>query len=174
MSGKYHSEETKRKIGEKSKNRIHTKEWRKKVSEANKGKKNPFYGKSHTKESRKKISAIQQSIPLNEWKGFVSFEPYTSDFNKSFKRKIRDRDNYCCVMCNKQEEELGRKLDVHHIDYNKLNSFPQNCVSLCHSCHAKTNINRTAWVVFFQRLLNERYGYQYTQNQKIILNFMEG
>ena len=93
--------------------------------------------------------------------------------NKLFKNKIRDRDNHCCVICNKQEEDLGRKLDIHHIDYNKLNSFPQNCVSLCRSCHAKTNTNRTAWIVFFQSLLKERYSYNYTPNQKIILNFME-
>jgi len=125
MSGKHHSEETKRKIGAKSKNRYRTEEWRKRVSKANKGKKNPFYGKHHTKEVRKKISAVQQCIPLDEWEGFISFEPYTIDFNKLFKNKIRDRDNHCCVICNKQEEDLGRKLDIHHIDYNKLNSFPQ-------------------------------------------------
>jgi hypothetical protein len=52
-----------------------------------------------------------------------------------------------------------------------LNTFPQNCVSLCRSCHTRTNTNRIAWIVFFQKLLKERYSYKYTQDQKIILDF---
>jgi len=39
--------------------------------------------------------------------------------------------------------------------------------------HTKTNTNRKAWTIFFQELLKERYSYEYTQDQKIILNYME-
>ena len=169
--GQKHSEETKRKIGGKSKGRKHSEETKRKISKSLKGGKNHFFGKYHSKETRRKMSAIKQSIPLNEWTEFIGFKPYTLDFNKQFKEAIRERDNYCCAICNKSQEELKKLLSIHHVDYNKLNTFPQNCVSLCNSCHTKTNTNRKSWTIFFQSLLKERYGYQYTQDQKIILDF---
>ena len=106
------------------------------------------------------------------WQGGKSFEPYTIDFNLSFKESIRERDNRCCVLCNRPQEELGYKLIVHHVDYNKKNSFPQNCISLCRICHIRTNYNRLQWLGFFQSLFKERYDYKYTQDQKIIIDFI--
>ncbi|TXH47080.1 MAG: HNH endonuclease, partial [Desulfurellales bacterium] len=41
--------------------------------------------------------------------------------------------------------EGKRKLQVHHIDYDKKNSHPDNLIALCHSCHMKTNFNRSYW-----------------------------
>jgi len=136
--------------------------------------KNHFYGKNHLEKTRKKMSAKQQGIPLEEWEKFISFEPYTPDFNERFKKSIRARDNYCCVICNKPQEELGYKLHVHHVDYDKKNSFPQNAVSLCRNNHMETNTNRKSWKTFFQSLLKERYGYEYTPEHKIILDFVGG
>jgi len=182
--GSHISEETKKKMSKSLKGR---KSWnegkhisektKKKISEAQKGEKSHMYGKHHTIETRRKISKshILKSLTgakNGRWLGGISFDPYTPDFNGNFKRKIRERDNYCCMICGKSQKELKKQLAIHHIDYNKLNSFPQNCVSLCFSCHSKTNINRTQWTAFFQTLLKEKYGYQYTQDQKIILNFM--
>jgi len=155
MYGKHHSEETK-----------------KKMSLLMIGKNNPNYGKHLLKKTKIKMSASTQGISLNEWNGFISFKPYTLDFNGLFKKLIRKRDNNSCMICNKPQEKFKKSLDIHHIDYNKLNSFPQNCISLCKSCHSKTNINRNQWTTFFQSLLKERYGYQYTQDQKIILDFV--
>ena len=122
------------------------------------------------KEFREKMIGKNSS----NWMGGKSFEPYTPDFNERFKESIRARDNYCCVVCNKSQEELKYKLSVHHVDYDKLNSFKQNAVSLCNKNHAETNVNRTSWKIFFQSLLKERYGYEYTEDQKIILDFTEG
>jgi hypothetical protein len=42
-----------------------------------------------------------------------------------------------------------KKLDVHHIDYDKKNGDPRNLVSLCKSCHIKTNYNREYWIEYF-------------------------
>lgn len=120
----------------------------------------------------KKASIRMTGEGNHQWLDGKSFEPYGLDFNDKFKEAIRARDNYCCVICNKMQEELNRKLDIHHIDYIKTNSFPQNCVSLCRRHHAETNVNRNAWIVYFQKLLSERYNYEYTQDQKIILDFM--
>lgn len=150
-------------------------EHKRKLSKLKKGIRSPrkgkiwaeIYGVEKAKEIINKISG--ENHP--NWLGGKSFEPYTLDFNSQFKETIRERDNYCCVICNKPQEELNYKLAIHHIDYDKKNTFPQNCVSLCRNHHTDTNFNRHHWKTFFQSLLKERYNYEYTQDQKIILDF---
>lgn len=154
-----------------------------------------MYGKHHSLESKKKISMALKGHPSykdktrylgvsnymkgrfgelwNNWQGGKSFEPYGLDFNDRFKEGVRERDNRCCIICNKMEEELNELLHVHHVDYIKINNFPQNCVSLCRKCHAQTNSNRHHWTLFFQSLLKERYNYEYTPDQRIILDFLD-
>ena len=100
-------------------------------------------------------------------------EKHNPNFSKEFKRFIRKRDNQICMLCGVHREKLNKVLDVHHINYDKELSVPQNCISLCHSCHPKTNHNRKQWTYFFQSLLSERYSYKY-ENGKIILNFVGG
>lgn len=90
-------------------------------------------------------------------------------------RKIRKRDNYICMLCSlHQEKNNNKSLDVHHIDYNHLNNLPQNMISLCHSCHAKTNKSkREFWIQHFQLILSEKYDYKYTNNNEILIEFNE-
>lgn len=86
--------------------------------------------------------------PLNpQWRGGISFEPYDSGFTEEFKEFIRERDNHMCVLCSSEEsgDGSGRRHDVHHIDYNKQNTVPSNCVTLCKSCHSRTHHNRSYW-----------------------------
>ena len=85
------------------------------------------------------------------WKGGLSFEPYPPEFNERLKEKIRTRDNRTCQLCGMTEKENGKKLDVHHIDYNKDNCQSHNLISLCHYCHIKTNFNRDQWITFFTK-----------------------
>jgi hypothetical protein len=73
------------------------------------------------------------------WAGGKSFEPYPPTFNARFKRMIRERDDYRCALCGK----LNSK-EVHHINYVKADTNPDNCITLCRSCHSKTT-NRRAW-----------------------------
>jgi len=185
--GTHLSDETKRKISENAKTNPnfgmkgkHLVAWNKGLTKETDERVRRYGGKQKgiifSEERRKKMSEAKEGLTgekSNHWLGGISFDPYTPDFNGNFKRKIRKRDNYKCMICGKPQKELKRQLDVHHIDYNKLNSFPQNCVSLCISCHMKTQGNRKQWTTFFQSLLKEKYGYQYTQDQKIILDFVE-
>ena len=182
--GKHFSEEHKRKISESDK-KSWTEERKKSVS----GENHCFYGKYFSEEHKRKLSKTHLGLLIGKknpmygkgyklkgekngrWLGGLSFEPYTLDFNKQFRKKIRERDNYYCMVCGKPQKELKRQLSIHHLDYNKLNSFSQNCISLCASCHIKTCINRNQWTTFFQSLLKEKYSYKYTQDQKIILDF---
>lgn len=109
------------------------------------------------------------------WNNGSSFEPYGKRFNESFKKAIRERDG-CCMLCNIGFDDLHllkRRVHVHHINYLKTAVFLQNCLALCNNCHSKTNANRHSWTIFFQDLLKERYGYQYTEDQKILLDFTE-
>jgi len=79
------------------------------------------------------------------WKGGLSFQDYGIEFNRTLKEKIRDRDNRTCQLCGINEKEEVRLLSIHHIDYDKNNNDESNLISLCTSCHVKTNGNREYW-----------------------------
>ncbi len=66
-------------------------------------------------------------------------------------------------------EKLKKPLFIHHIDYDKKLTIPQNCISLCNPCHTKTNFNRKYWIIFFHSLLLEKYNYKYSENNEIIM-----
>ena len=81
------------------------------------------------------------------WQGGKSFEPYTLDWTNTLRRSIRERDDYVCSLCKRlQGDEV---FDVHHIDYDKKNCNPNNLITLCRSCHVKTNTNRDDWKNYF-------------------------
>ncbi len=101
------------------------------------GKNNPMFGKT-------KINAPN-------WQGGKSFELYGEDFNEILKEQIRQRDNYQCQECGYFQKDLGYKLPVHHIDYNKKNNNPMNLISLCKSCHTQTNFDRDDWINYFKQ-----------------------
>ena len=86
------------------------------------------------------------------WKNGISFEPYPIGWTKILKESIRERDNHQCQICGKSTKKNGRKLDVHHIDYDKENLNPDNLIALCQSCHSKSNYNRETYIEFFQIL----------------------
>jgi len=146
MFGKHLSEEAKKKISISASKRI--------------GAKNPFYGKHHTKETKKKLSETITGMFLgsknHNWKGGVSNEPYPFNFNKELKELIRKRDNYICQKCHIPQRELLRKLDVHHIDYNKENLNPKNLISLCRRCNLEVNFNRKYWIRYFMEKIDAR------------------
>ena len=103
-------------------------------------------------EHMQKISAALQGIPFEEWDGFISYGKYCSKFNHEFKEMLRNR--YCrkCFICDKTEELNGRRLDVHHVNYEKsclCDDFECDFVPLCVKCHARTNTNRLFWEKLF-------------------------
>ena len=131
-------------------------------------------GKKHSEFSKINYSKSKLGEKNPSWKGGIAFEPYDKSFNNKFKRAIRKRDNQICLKCGIHREKLNRALDVHHIDYNKKLSIPQNCCAICNRCNVEVNTNREHWTKFFQSLLSEKYGYQYSENEEIILNLNNG
>jgi len=152
------SDETKKKISLANMGREHSEETRKKISESHKGLK-------HGDGAKRKMSEYRTGLKLSEEtkrkmsqsrmgreRGGISHITYPADWTQTLKQSIRERDNYVCQECGIHQDELegwNKRLDVHHIDYDKNNCNPTNLVSLCRSCHAKTNADRDSWFNYF-------------------------
>ena len=108
------------------------------------------------------------------WNGGTQYDPYDKTFNNKFKNLVRKRDNQICMACGSHREKLKKALHIHHVNYDKLMSIPQNCISLCIPCHMTTNFNRKYWITFFQNLLRDRYDYQYSDNKIIMKTCSSG
>lgn len=172
------SEETKDKIRKALKGKIVSLETRKKQSLAmlgkNKGKKrsletkilmskihkgknlNNKFGlgnKSHTglKDSAK--TKRKKSLALGGTGISGELSEYGPEFDSALKEQVRFRDGYKCQECGCTQIENDRGLDIHHIDYNKKNNKSNNLISLCRSCHMKTNIKRAYWTKQYQKVL---------------------
>jgi hypothetical protein len=90
---------------------------------------------------RAKIGRKGEKNP--HWRGGISFEPYCPKFNATLKESIRNKYNRICQKC--YEPENGRKLDVHHINFDKQSGCfgkPWNLIPLHQKCHAWTTNNR--------------------------------
>jgi len=138
LKGKLKSEEHKNKL------RItHSEKWIKNWLES-RLKKNNF---KHTKEwcNNHSLRMLGKNNP--SWKGGKSFEPYSLTWTNRLKKTIRERDNHICKLC--EQKENGQKHEVHHIDYDKQNNVLNNLITLCKSCHMKTNYNRSMWTERF-------------------------
>ena len=146
--GKKASEETKRKMSKTQAGKTHTEESKLKMSILHKGKGNPMYSMSG------------ELCP--SWKGGISQQDYCPVFyDEEYKQDIRDRDGNICLNCGKTEEQNGRKLDVHHIDYDKQNCPPKNLVTVCTSCNSQANFEREWHTSWYQAMLKNRYNYKY-------------
>ena len=120
---------------------FHTPESKEKVRQKLKGRKITW---------AKKIGDAQRGEKGNNWQGGISFEPYSINWTDDLRESIRKRDNYICQMCGIHQDELNRKLQCHHKDYDKDNLNPDNLISLCNACHQKTNFNRNYWISYFK------------------------
>lgn len=103
------------------------------------------------------------------WKGGTSLLPYAPTFNKYLKMSILKRDNFICQSCGiTKEEELkihGRKLAIHHIDYNKQNCSLENLITTCCTCNSKANYNIEYWISYFKGIIdNFNYSKQYLEH----------
>jgi hypothetical protein len=122
-------------------------ETREKIAKALSGRKRP-------PETLEKMRATMLGMFAGDkhwnWQGGISSRPYFVDWTKTLRRSIRERDNYTCVLCGSTQTE--RTYPIHHIDYQKTNCDPDNLVTLCPSCHSKTNSHKDSWLDVFNKL----------------------
>lgn len=79
---------------------------------------------------------------------------YNPDFVR-LRELIRTRDNYTCQLCGHTPSKT-----VHHIDYNRKNNTVLNLITVCRSCHGKTNgkeKNRSQWTKRFLKIQSKRF-----------------
>lgn len=81
------------------------------------------------------------------WRGGISFEPYGLEWTDKLREKVRKRDDYTCAISGEVWRIGQDKFHVHHINYDKTDNRPENLITLCSSCHAKTNSNRDLWQI---------------------------
>ena len=108
-------------------------------------------GKVYSGETRLRDRVAKTGDRNPAWNGGSSFDPYPPEFNTSLKETILARDNYTCQLCGAKPDDR-RELHPHHRDYDKVNCQPENLITLCHSCHSKTNHHREEW-----RMLNGQF-----------------
>lgn len=161
------SEETKKKISESHKGLkrcIVSEEIKKKISDTKKrrfkeGKSVPWNKGGHISENQKisiskffkgRSNPYIQNVKNPNWHGGFSKLGYSHEFNGKLKESIRRRDGYRCQECFIHQNELGYRLSIHHIDFDKKNNNPDNLFSLCKSCHTRTTFNRENWIVYFK------------------------
>lgn len=155
--GKKHTEESKRKISLSGKGRKQSEESKRKMSISSKGQIAWNKGKNYEQLfGEERAKEIKRKVAKASWKGGVSFEPYGIKFNNYLREQIRKRDQFRCQECFRHQSELrtktnkSYKLHVHHIDFNKQNNKSNNLISLCRSCHMKTNWDRSKWIGYYQ------------------------
>lgn len=151
---------------DRTRGRILSEETKQRISDSLKGKfkaeLNPNFGNWWSDEQCKRLSEkvkksgryVGENNPT--WKGGVSFEPYCIKFNDEFKERIREYWNRKCVVCDMDEKMNGRRMDVHHVEYNKETCCDDSIplfVSLCKKCHRKTHGNRDFWIGEFKRII---------------------
>ena len=156
--GKKRSKETRKKISESRKGIPLSKETRKKISKTSKGRKlSEEHKKKIGSSNRNKLRLDMVGSNNYNWCGGKSFEPYPINWTEKFRRSIRKRDKYICQIqeCCKQQTNIAHS--VHHIDYNKSNCNPSNLITLCFTCHMKTNHNRKYWTKYFNKLIKIKY-----------------
>lgn len=134
------------------------------MSERMRGENNPRCGVVPSDETRRRISAalVGKYTGANcaNWEGGISFTTYCKRFNKLFRNRVRAYYNEKCVICGSDGSEYGQRVSVHHVNYDKELCCSKGTplfVTLCKSCHAKTNRDRNYWEEYFTNLIRDKY-----------------
>jgi hypothetical protein len=97
-------------------------------------------------------------------------DPYGPEFNRALRQSIRERDGHQCRNCGAGED--GRRLEVHHIDYNKRHNDPCNLIYICKPCHDKTQARSTRpfWQEHYQTMRDRFYAGRRTSSGGVSIN----
>ena len=113
-------------------------------------KRSPRQNQKQSSKTRKKVSdglkRYYAGDPSKHWNfhnGPFAQRRGVHSFWQNQRNLARERDNFACCICHKNETELGKQLSVHHIkpfrffaSVNEANRL-SNLICLCQSCHMK-------------------------------------
>ena len=165
MMGHEVSEKTRKLIGDGHKGNKHTDDAKQKISKSHKGKKllathkqaisEGNKGKFISLEQKINHSCIMQGINRSEWCGFATEQKYCTKFNESCREHNREKYDRLCFICNKSENDNGRKLSVHHVDMNKQQGCDSDwkLVPVCSQCHNK--LHTKLWEMRIKYLIGD-------------------
>lgn len=133
------------------------------------GKKRPDIGKKISSKLKGKrwsiwrtiLSALKIKKPLHK-KNFILRGKEYSPYWRETRKQIYERDNWTCQECgchclNKEYKNKKNKIQCHHIDYNIKNNNYENLITLCASCHTKTNFNKKNWIEYYKNKIERTY-----------------
>jgi 5-methylcytosine-specific restriction endonuclease McrA len=117
------------------------------------------------------LKLSRTGVNNSNWQGGLHQDGYYN-FNQDIKDFILKRDGNQCSLCGIHGSEslikYKRKLSVHHIDYNKKNSVPENLITLCTRCNALVNFEREKWTCLFQDKIKNSFDYSdYLTNEEL-------
>jgi hypothetical protein len=78
------------------------------------------------------------------------------DWTLELRARIRHRDDYTCQVCGVRQTDVS--FHVHHIDYDRTNNGDwKNLITLCPTCHMRTNWGMGIWTTRLQALMRDRF-----------------
>jgi hypothetical protein len=130
-------------------------------------------GKHFSKEHRIRLSDSTKGERHYNWQGGLSYGPYCPKFNKEFKERVRAFWGYECGLCGKSQKMNGKKLHVHHVNYQKdaccNDEVARQFIPLCSSCHSKTGHDRENWERTLSKIIEKIHGRQcYFHKEEIL------
>ncbi len=125
----------------------------------------PRHTKPHTEKVRRKLSEINKGKPWNEARRKAQLfivrkkqvkrlrtKPFIVGNGREYhplwgeiRKLVYKRDNWTCQECGVHCHNTKR-INAHHIDYDITNNDLFNLITLCASCHMKTNFKRIDWI----------------------------
>ena len=118
--------------------------------------------KGLSEQARKNLSLAHKGKPWSKARRAALSESHRNAKYKSrgkeyaegwfeLRKVIYARDVWKCRECRIKCSTNGKtKIQCHHIDYDVKNNMPGNLITLCSSCHAKTNFRREDWIKHYQ------------------------
>jgi len=155
------TEEIRKKISNANRGRKVSEETKRKISQSNKGrvglkgKDNPWYGKKHRQDSKDKMRVAHIGKPT--WNKDIcgnrshSWKGGVSKlpYTYDWNRVSEEMKKRDNYRCQECNEGSKGKLAVHHIDYDKKNNKEDNLITLCLKCNSRANWNRDYWKKYY-------------------------
>jgi len=157
--GYRHSAKTKIKMSESHSGLIMSPATKAKIGRANRGRELSSQTKAKISESQLKRfenpDVRKKYIGVNspKWKGGITYKRKPPELNFAYIQSIRRRDNFTCQLCGDTNKGKHRRLETHHIDYNRQNSHPDNLITSCKSCHWATRYVKKVWIRICRNLI---------------------